>query len=57
MADWVNVFEKAVLDMKAEGLSVELKSIGWQPFRKEQFDSQRDRNVCWGQLKGEHESR
>ena len=29
MDEWVNVFKKAVLDMKAEGLNVELKSMGW----------------------------
>ena len=29
MAKWVNVFEKAVLGMNAEGLNVELKSVGW----------------------------
>ena len=46
MAEWVNVFEKAVLDMKAEGLSVELKSMGWRLCEKSN-----DRNVCWGQLK------
>ena len=34
MAKWVNVFEKAVLDMKAEGLNVELKSMGWHLFEK-----------------------
>ena len=36
MAECVNVFEKAVLDKKAEGLNVDLKSMGWH---------------CWGQLK------
>ena len=34
MAEWVSVFEKAVLDMKAEGLNVELKSMGWHLFKK-----------------------
>ena len=34
MAEWVNVFEKAVLDMKAEGLNVELKSMGWHLVEK-----------------------
>ena len=38
MAEWVSVFEKAVLDTKAEGLNDELKSMGWHFFRKEQFD-------------------
>ena len=32
MAEWVNVFEKAVQDMKAEGLNVGLKSLGWHLF-------------------------
>ena len=36
MAECVSVFEKAVLDMKAEGLNAELKSMGWH---------------CWEQLK------
>ena len=34
MAEWVNVFEKAVLDTKAEGLNDELKSMGWHFFEK-----------------------
>ena len=34
MAESVNVFEKVVLDMKAEGLDVELKSMGWHLFEK-----------------------
>ena len=34
MAGWVNVFERVVLDMKAEGLNVELKIIGWHLFEK-----------------------
>ena len=39
MAELVNIFEKAVRDMKAEGLkNVELKSMDWHLFRKEQFD-------------------
>ena len=47
MAELVNVFEKAVLDMKAEGLNVELKEYGLAPFRKVQFDS-RARGTCVG---------
>ena len=35
MAEWVNVFEKAVLDMKAEGLNVELKSMNLTLERQE----------------------
>ena len=34
MAEWVNIFEKAVLDMKAEGQNVELKSMDWHLFGK-----------------------
>ena len=30
----INVFEKAALDMKAEGLNVELKKVGWHLFEK-----------------------
>ena len=44
VAEWVHVFEKAVLDMKAEGLNVELKSMDWHLFGKEQFDP---RNCPW----------
>ena len=33
-AEWVNVIEKVVLDMKAEGLNVKLKSMGWHLFEK-----------------------
>ena len=28
MAEWVNIFEKAVVDMKDEGLYFELKNMG-----------------------------
>ena len=38
MAEWVNIFEKAVLDMKAEGQNVELNIMDWHLFGKEQFD-------------------
>ena len=37
MAEWVSVFEKAVLVMKDEGLNVELQEHGLAPFREEQF--------------------
>ena len=37
MADWVNVFEKAVLVMIDEGLNVELQEHGLAPFREDQF--------------------
>ena len=32
--EWVNVFEKAMLDMKADGINVELKSVGWHLFEQ-----------------------
>ena len=38
MAELVNIFEKAVLDLKDEGLFVELQEHGLAPFRKEHFD-------------------
>ena len=50
MAEWVNVFETAVLDMKAEGLNVELKSMGWHLFNKSNLTLQRQERVL-GQLK------
>ena len=31
-----NVFEKVLLDVKAEGLNVDLREYGLAPFRKEQ---------------------
>ena len=34
MAELANVCGKAVLNMKAEGLNVELKSMGWHLFEK-----------------------
>ena len=34
VAEWVNVSEKAVPDMKAEGINVEVKSMGWHLFEK-----------------------
>ena len=48
MAEWVNVFEKAVLDMKAEKLNVDLKS---KQISKRAVWPWRDKNVCWGPLK------
>ena len=55
MAEWVNVFERAVLNMKAEGLNVELKSMGWHLFRKEQFDPGATRACVLGAAEGENE--
>ena len=34
MADWANVSEKAMLDMKDEVLNVELKSMDWHLLAK-----------------------
>ena len=53
-ADWVNVFEKAVLDMKAEGLNVELKSTGWHLFERSNSNS-RATGTCVGAVEGENE--
>ena len=36
MAEWVNVFEKAVPDMKAERAKCRAQQPGLAPFRKEQ---------------------
>ena len=41
MAEWVNVFEKAVRDMKAERLNVGLKSMGWYLFEKSNLTLER----------------
>ena len=54
MAKWVNVFEKAVLDMKAEGLTVELKSVGWLLFEKSSMTLERQERVL-GAAEGEFE--
>ena len=45
MVEWVNVFEKTVLDMKAEGLNVELKSMGWHLFEKSNLTLERQERV------------
>ena len=45
MAEWVTVFEKAVPDMKAEGLNVELKSVGWHLFGKSNLTLERQERV------------
>ena len=49
----VNVFEKAVLDMKAEGLNVELKSMGWHLFDKSSLTLERQERVL-GAAEGEY---
>ena len=54
MAEWVNVFEKAVLDMKAEGLNVELKSMSWHLFEKSNLTLERQERVL-GAAEGEYE--
>ena len=45
MAEWVNVFGKAVLDMIAEGLNVELKSLGWHLFERSNLTLERQERV------------
>ena len=46
MAEWVNVFENAVVDMmKAEGLNVELKNMGWHLFEKSSLTLERQERV------------
>ena len=45
MAEWVNVSKKAVLDMKAEGLNVELKSMSWHHFEKSSLTLVRQERV------------
>ena len=52
MAEWVNVFETAVLDMKAEGL-LSSRVCVWHLFRKERFDSRAERVLVAAE--GEHE--
>ena len=45
MAERINVFEKAVLDMWAKGLNVELKSMGWHLFEKCSLTLERQERV------------
>ena len=54
MVEWVNVCEKAVLDMKAEGLNVELKSMGWHLFEKSNLTLERQDRVL-AAAEGEYE--
>ena len=54
MAEWVSVFEKAVLDMKTECLNVELKSMGWHLFEKSSLTLERQERVL-GVAGGEYE--
>ena len=55
MAKLVNVFEKAVLDMKAEGPIVELNSMDWHLLEKSNVtDLERQERVL-GAAEGEYE--
>ena len=54
MAELVIVCEKAVLDMKAEGLNVELKSMDWHLFEKSILTADRQERVL-GAVQGEYE--
>ena len=54
MGEWVNVIEKAVLDMKTEGLNVELKSMGGHLFEKSNSTLERQERVL-GCAENEHE--
>ena len=47
MAEWVYVFEKAVLDMKAEGLNVGIKIMCWHLFAKSNLTLERQERVFW----------
>ena len=55
VAELVNIFEKAVPDMKAEGLeNVELKSMDWHLFEKSNLTQERQERVL-GAAEGEYE--
>ena len=54
MAEWVNVFEKAVRDMKAERLNVGLKSMGWYLFEKSNLTLERQERAL-GAAESEYE--
>ena len=54
MAEWVNAIAKAVLDMKAEGLNVELKNMGGHLFEKSNLTLERQERVL-GCAEGECE--
>ena len=45
MAEWVNVSQRAVLDMRAEGQNVELKSLDWHLFEKSSLTLERQERV------------
>ena len=54
MAEWVNVFEKAVLNTKAAKLNVELKNMGWHLFEKSSLTLERQERVL-GAAESEYE--
>ena len=54
MAKWVHVFEKAVLDIKSEGIIVELKSMDWHLFEKSNLTRERQERVL-GAAESEYE--
>ena len=45
LAEWVNVFQNAVLDIKSEGLNVDLKSVGWHLFERSNLTLERRERV------------
>ena len=54
MAESVNVFERAVLDMKAEGLDVVLQNMGWHLYEQSSLTLERQERVL-GAAEGEYE--
>ena len=54
MTEWVNVFERAVLHMKAEGRNAELKNMGWHLFEKSSLTLARQERVS-GAAEGEYD--
>ena len=54
MAEWVNVFEKDVLDLKSGELTVELENMGWHLFQKSSVSFERQERLV-GAMEGEFE--
>ena len=54
MAEWVNVFERAVLDMKAEGFQVNLANMGRHLFEKGNLTLERQERFL-AVTEGEHD--
>ena len=54
MAESLNVFERAVLDMKAEGLDVVLQNMGWHLYEQSSLTLERQERVL-GAAAGEYE--